>query len=543
MRKLTKLRPKLLLALVVLAVLVTLLGPYSYTPRLLDAHTSSPPPAIHVSLDTEGDTEGGSKNETRQVSLAETRAEETVEGMQILQEPLPVSQESYIQNPPPKDWVEVKKTKPKVKPMGRAAGRAKAMSSGQKDAAAALKVLGFLPKDLQNRAQTFPEDSPLRQFLAEQERRVSHVAATCRSFQPSLADIVAGSRGPPAGLLSIKHLIYDRVNQLTFCPVYKAASTSWTITMLQLAGLWNAKTKAIPIQKLVHMFYPKMTGLAAATVTTNTTHFMVVRHPLQRLLSCYLDKFQYASKEYYYHLYGEKIIQRYRDSLIGLSGHQVQIYKEEVRAAMRRAENEENGGDLVSLPGNPFATPLGPTFPEFVDHVAQTSYDDEHWRSYASHCVPCTLSYEFVLRFESLTEENKWFLEYLNRSGEVAPRWDNPNPSGDTTKLSCEYYNQLTLKQIDALIAKYKKDLLLYEYDAKGHRKCAKDYIEENEVRSVIPLVNDDRELNENGVRLDDLNANTKQNENEDVLDVWGVSASNAASETHKASEYIKLLT
>lgn len=504
MRKLTKLLPRILLALVVLAVLITLLGPYSYTPRVQEAPSPAPTPYIHGSLNAKENIE--SRNEI-QTSPAETRAERKLEGVEVVQDPLPVSQEAYIQNPPPKDWVEVEKTKPKVKTRSSATGKAKGKGntqtgkvkvkgSAQKSLTADMKVVGYLPKVLQKRAQSFPEDSPLRQFLAEQERRARHVADTCRSFQPNLADTVAGNRGPPAGLLSIKHIIYDKLNKLTFCPVYKAASTSWTISMLQLAGLWTHKTRGMPIQKLVRLFYPKMTGLAAATVTTNTTHFMVVRHPLQRLLSCYLDKFQYAAKEYYYHQYGEKIIQRYRKSLFGLSPQKIQGYKDQVRAAMRRAGNK-GGSDLSPIPGNPFATPLGPTFPEFVQHVVETSYDDEHWRSYASHCVPCTLSYDFVLRFESLSEENTRFLEYLNRTGEIEQRWDNPNPSGDTKKLSCEYYSQLTLKQIDALINKYKKDLLLYEYDASEHRKCAKDYVEE--IEGLVSSLEKENENNAEG--------------------------------------------
>ncbi|MPC90499.1 hypothetical protein E2C01_085488 [Portunus trituberculatus] len=65
---------------------------------------------------------------------------------------------------------------------------------------------------------------------------------------------------------------------------------------------------------------------------------------------------------------------------------------------MRMVKKGDGEVPQVSLPDNPFANPLGPSFPEFAQHVGETSYDDEHWRSYVSHCVPCVLSYDFVLR-------------------------------------------------------------------------------------------------------------------------------------------------
>ncbi|MPD03543.1 hypothetical protein E2C01_099184 [Portunus trituberculatus] len=156
MRKIGKFRPKILLALVVVAVLVTLLGPYSYTPRFLDVPTASPTPSIYVSLHREGNIEDRSKNETRQISKAESRAEKEVEEIQILQDALSVSHESYIQNPPPKDWVEVKKTKPKK---GRITGRSRSRMSAREKLTVDMKVLGYSPEALQDRAKTFPEDS------------------------------------------------------------------------------------------------------------------------------------------------------------------------------------------------------------------------------------------------------------------------------------------------------------------------------------------------------------------------------------------------
>lgn len=40
--------------------------------------------------------------------------------------------------------------------------------------------------------------------------------------------------------------------------------------------------------------------------------------------------------------------------------------------------NMVKNGIAVVVPNNPFAHPLGPTFPEFVQYVVDTLFDDEH---------------------------------------------------------------------------------------------------------------------------------------------------------------------
>ena len=52
---------------------------------------------------------------------------------------------------------------------------------------------------------------------------------------------------------------------------------------------------------------------------------MVVRHPLERLLSCYRDKFEKANKDYYYTRYGEKMVKSFRDVPKGISREEVSI--------------------------------------------------------------------------------------------------------------------------------------------------------------------------------------------------------------------------
>ncbi|XP_037783886.1 uncharacterized protein LOC119580056 isoform X2 [Penaeus monodon] len=372
--------------------------------------------------------------------------------------------DSYVQDYPdytPAEFVEVLKTKlsSKVKKPARISGKGRDARPRPDEK--------FSREALQERALEFPEKSPLRKFLAEQERRVKHLRGTCPHLPAP--DTSLDSKGPPPGLMDIHNLIFDRINLLTFCPVYKAASTSWTITLLEIGGYKRAKN--IPLQKLVSQVYPKISNLAGPAVARRTTKFMIVRHPFERLLSCFRDKFEYGKKSYYYKRYGEKMVRRYREFPKYVSEGQLGLLQEQVR-------NKVMAGLPVVLRGNPFASPVGPTFLEFVQYVIDSKHEDEHWRTYYSHCSPCLMDYDFVLRFESLYEEGKQFLEYINRTSQVQPRWDNPTSGGATNnEIVCSYYSQLPFELMQKLADKYENDFVLFEYKPDAYFECAKDFV------------------------------------------------------------------
>ena len=82
-----------------------------------------------------------------------------------------------------------------------------------------------------------------------------------------------------------------------------------------------------------------------------------------------------------------------------------------------------------------------------------------------------------LCRFEHLYDESRLFIEFLNKSTELVPRWDNPSDiASSTNSVACTYYGQLTVEQITPLLSKYAHDFLMYEYSADEYVKCAKDY-------------------------------------------------------------------
>ena len=47
---------------------------------------------------------------------------------------------------------------------------------------------------------------------------------------------------------------------------------------------------------------------------------------------------------------------------------------------------------------NPYASPVGPTFEEFLKHITTANYNDEHWVPYYKHCALCHMEYDFILK-------------------------------------------------------------------------------------------------------------------------------------------------
>lgn len=149
-----------------------------------------------------------------------------------------------------------------------------------------------------------------------------------------------------------------RIHQLSYCPIYKAATTTWLYNiclLMNISGTELAKTRdqisTIARRVIPEMDYPEAEEVVEntkpnkysfiaftpkSTVFTyqfffflsflffvlqamrTTTKLLVVRHPFERLLSAYRDKLEnsVAGREHgtlhFYRKYGATIVKKYR---------------------------------------------------------------------------------------------------------------------------------------------------------------------------------------------------------------------------------------
>lgn len=163
-----------------------------------------------------------------------------------------------------------------------------------------------------------------------------------------------------------------------------------------------------------------------------TKKFLIVRHPLERLLSAYRDKLEHMqNREYYYKRFGRRIVLKYRQS------------------------------------GN--MTRLEPTFAEFLRFIVREKYFDEHWMPYSRTCQPCTIHYDYILKFETLDRDENFFIQDANLSRYLYERTypENRNPLGATTrKVLDEYTRGISQSLLDQVYKIYENDYKLFNYSS-----------------------------------------------------------------------------
>ena len=164
-------------------------------------------------------------------------------------------------------------------------------------------------------------------------------------------------------------LINDKYH-LAWCNIFKSASTTWLYNFLKLKGfsgeaIKKTKKKVIELARTEDT-YPRPSLVKLREVLSNDAYlsFIIVRDPFERLLSAYCDKIENVRDNFY----------------------------DKVRCEM----NEET---------------CRPSFGEFVDFITGESILgnslDEHWTPYFSFCSPCIVSYDVIMKFETLIEDEQ----------------------------------------------------------------------------------------------------------------------------------------
>ncbi|XP_042218953.1 carbohydrate sulfotransferase 11-like isoform X2 [Homarus americanus] len=246
--------------------------------------------------------------------------------------------------------------------------------------------------------------------------------------------------------------VVSREHSLVWCPVYKAASSTWLWNFNLLAGYTQADLldnihRPLPMAREK---YPSPSLAELKSVLAGSPpplSFMIARHPLLRLVSAYRNKLLVDRKN----------------------------YRQTVRTMKsRHPELGATGpwGWLESLPLH-----IGiPTFRQFVQYLLERYAKhlplNEHWIPATSYCTPCLINYTVLAKVETLEEDAKYIIFTSGIQGIVAPRVINRSQDGATSDLADHYLCQLSHDQMTKLIDLYKYDILLFEYDIQRYLDC-----------------------------------------------------------------------
>ncbi|EZA47465.1 Carbohydrate sulfotransferase [Ooceraea biroi] len=268
-----------------------------------------------------------------------------------------------------------------------------------------------------------------RSVLVERQERLQY------SCELESNEVNVGAFNPE----SFRNILVDDLHELLYCYVPKVACTNWKRVLMIVTGKWAGNDPLeIPadqahspgtFQRLSNYTLPDIEKKLATY-----DKLIVVRHPLERLLSAYRNKLEpkhEKSAKYFQSRFGKKIIKKYRQNAT--------------------LESLKNGDDV--------------TFREFVDFVTDDSENgtrNEHWRPINELCQPCVVNYNLVSKYESLVEDAT---EILERIGVTSVSFPTKPPSSEPTSRKLDkYYSTLSYKQLRKLADLYKLDLRLFDY-------------------------------------------------------------------------------
>lgn len=237
-------------------------------------------------------------------------------------------------------------------------------------------------------------------------------------------------------------LIVDDVHRVIYCYIPKVACTGWKRTMVNLTGKVNPdKLSSLPVHQ---DWYIRSVGLKFLGDYSSDEmmerlriypKFLFVRHPLERLLSAFRDKFIKRNKftVRFHHKYGRHIVQKFR----------------------RNPSNRsmKTGSDV--------------TFPEFIKyigHIGDSGFSfNPHWEPYHIRCDPCRIRYDFIGKMETMESDIR---QVFNTILKLPSTYRFPNARHGHTggAITRKYYKSISKQDLKRVIKVYTKDFDLFQY-------------------------------------------------------------------------------
>ena len=261
------------------------------------------------------------------------------------------------------------------------------------------------------------------------------------------------------------HLLTDPTRMMAYCPVPKAASTSWRNTFANMNSIEDVdirqRTQKLYSQK--NSFRAKTFGDLAQLNILNIVKFMFVRHPFERLASAYNDKF---------------VI--YRNTIRKFLGKDIEIgelYLNKIRSYQETYMNMTSSNPCFVNTSREF------TFSCFIEYVLGSANNEKllshiytpiqiHWWPYTEICRVCDVQYDLIGHVEYFQEDLQILLTKFHNNKFLIELYKNKTKSRctancmETTDESyLKYFQQLTKGTIMRLYRRYKNDFEFGGYD------------------------------------------------------------------------------
>lgn len=242
----------------------------------------------------------------------------------------------------------------------------------------------------------------------------------------------------------LTHLIVDRKHKLLYCYIPKVASSNVKRLLLTLQNLTDDSNAIKYFDQRGFEFLSDVSAEERDDILKTFLKFMLVRHPLDRILSAYRNKLLDGKNTEFQIKYARDIVRKYRQSSV--------------------APNETKGDDLK--------------FEEFVkyliDEKNDLQYMNEHWMPMYQLCQPCFVNYDFIGSFENLDLDISVLLKKIHASKTVTfPRKQAYYRMSLKSRQVARFYMNFTADEYNSLAQRYKRDFKCFNY--KKYNNIRKD--------------------------------------------------------------------
>ena len=314
-------------------------------------------------------------------------------------------------------------------------------------------------------AMTEKGPHPLTQKYPKFLERLDYIYEHC----PSLSTLVDYK-------LNIDHseylLHFNDYYEVLNCLVAKAASTTWIDQFSKMNDLSNPQStltrKYVSPHQLLHnisLGYHMGNPIETARRMQTYTKFFVQRHPFERLVSCFISKFEKPINDQFISYAEQIIISNYlkdypktRQDFEKYFKHLSTLRKQEILEQIDRLNSHQ---DMFNI-----------TFTEFVNFITSSLNDeainglDIHWRPITRRCNPCAVRYDIVIEHENMAEESQMLLDYLQTNKLTNRRLLIDSVSRLSTRDKCnKYFARLSPSLRQKLYELYRDDFLLFGYE------------------------------------------------------------------------------
>jgi len=252
----------------------------------------------------------------------------------------------------------------------------------------------------------------------------------------------------------------EKSNELLWCKVPKAASTSWLYAFLKMANVQEhelPEDNGMGLHAMLRDKYPLLAKNLYKKFIPSALKFVIVRHPFERLMSAYMDKLDNYLRDlrfrggYYHAMYGGDIVSRYRE-----------MYQ-------------------AKFPKHPLFMRKEPSFVEFIHYVIETpvSEFDEHWRPMYLLCPPCHFNFDIIIKMDTFTRDSEYILRQKDLDGYIKLEKKHSSIKQKKSEENLDpkqfLFSQLSKKMLRDLYNKYRVDCEMFEYSIEDYISFASD--------------------------------------------------------------------